>query len=118
MVKNPQILSMEWEPEAIYQGQEVALILKTFEVAEFAPKATTQAWEHLKKNSEKMLDEQEVTLDTNNMEIHIKTPYDVKHLERYNEEKEYEIQAKVVSNSLPIKGCQCKSLIVGVYNVL
>jgi hypothetical protein len=117
-IKNPQIIEMKWEPGAIYQGQEAKLYFTTFETVEFSPKVKVQLWEHLKKNPEKMITEQEVTVDKDEMELSFETLYDIDDLDKYQEEHEYEIQIKIASESLPIKECKPVSLIVGVHNVL
>jgi hypothetical protein len=117
-VKNPQIVKMKWEPDAIYQGQEAKLYFTTFEMSEFAPKIKIQLWEHLKKNPEKMISEQEVTVDKDEMEISFETLYDIDELSAYREEYKYELQVKFISEPMAIQECKPVSLLVGVSNVL
>jgi uncharacterized Zn-binding protein involved in type VI secretion len=41
-VRNPRIVEMKWDPEAIYYGDKTKLLIKTFEVSEFSPSATVK----------------------------------------------------------------------------
>jgi uncharacterized Zn-binding protein involved in type VI secretion len=102
-VKNPQIVEMKWEPDFVYQGDEAKLKIKTFETAEFAPTVKIQVWELKEKYPEEHIGDHEVTIDSDEVELTVKTDYIREKLSAYKHESTYVLQVKVVCETLPIK---------------
>jgi hypothetical protein len=103
-----------WEPGFIYQGDEAKLRLKSFETASFTPKVKIQFWEHGKKQPEHFICEQEMTIDQDEKEVTFETSYSINELSIYAGEGEYEVEAKIVCESMEIRSCKPEFLNVGI----
>jgi uncharacterized Zn-binding protein involved in type VI secretion len=113
-VKNPQVLEMKWEPEFIYQGEKTKLHITTFEIAPFNPKVKVQFWEHSKTQPESFISEQEITVDQDGTDMTFDTSsYTTDDLTEYKGKSEYEIEAKIICDSLSIKPCKAELLTIG-----
>jgi hypothetical protein len=102
-VKNPQVVKITFDPEILYQKDDVTITIKTFEVSPFSPQARFQLWEQGQKRSETPVVEKEMTVDTDEVELTLESSYLREALNNYKEEKEYLLEAKIVSETLEIK---------------
>jgi hypothetical protein len=97
---NPKVLEIRWEPEAVYQGDEVKLFIKTFEVSELNPQVTIQLWKDARAGTDPCLKEQSLAIDQDDMEIDIKTDYQMVVLEQ--DVGEYKVVPQIKCESIPI----------------
>jgi hypothetical protein len=102
-VKHPQIIEMKWEPETVYQGDEVKLIIKTFETAAFSPQVTIWIEEQKDMKPASFIMEHEATIDKDEIEVLVKIEHHQDAMYGYHKESSYRLQAKVVCETLPIK---------------
>jgi hypothetical protein len=100
-VKNPQIIEMKWEPETVYYGDEVKLIIKTFETAAFSPQVSIQIWEQKEMKPESFIIEQAATIDKDEIEVSVKIEYT--HDDMYDKKSSYKLQAEIICETLSIK---------------
>jgi len=138
-IKNPQVLEMKWEPEFIYHGDKAKLHITTFETASFTPTVKIQFWQRGKILSDKpilehevknltlkmiywesgkpqpyrMIYEEEVVIDKDEIEI----TFDSSNLSNdyltYTGEGDYEVETVIVCDSIPLKKCKQVFLVVG-----
>ncbi len=101
-VKNPQVVSMEWEKSAVYYGDEVKLTIKTFEVSDFSPSCKLQ----LKNNAaseDKPVQEQDITIDKDELEIKIKSDFDMDSISKSAEGADFNVYAKITCDKMEIR---------------
>ncbi len=111
-LKNPQIIEMKWEPEVLYHSNKVKLFITSFEASDFSPVVKVQIWEDDEIKPQSYLYEQELNIDKDDIEIDIETNFMIEALERYNDEREYKLHAKIVCEDLPLKQSKGSNLIV------
>jgi hypothetical protein len=111
-VKNPQVVSMEWKDTIVYYGEEMKLTVKTFEAAELSPSCKLQLWEKDVTTEDDFILEQDITLDKDEVEVTIKTDFDIEKLLESDEGSELEVYAKIVCDTMQIKQGTTEMLIV------
>jgi hypothetical protein len=102
-VKNPRIAEMKWEPDLIYQRDEVKLRIKTFETAEFNPKVKIALWEQEEEKPEICIKEYEVVIDKDEVELDIQTVFAEEELHAYRHQHKYAVHAALTCETLNIK---------------
>jgi hypothetical protein len=113
-VKNPQVLEMKWEPEAIYYGDEVKLLVKTFEVADFSPEIMLKIVERQKKIC---VHEENVNAAKDEIEIHLEIEFTEETADMLAGERQITLFAEFDSN-IPIKNSVEAPLWLGTRNLL
>ena len=88
-VRNPRVVSMEWNKKAIYYGDKATLTIKTLEVAQESPTCKLQLWERDYTTADDLLLEKELTIDGDEIETEIEFNFDV---ERVVDEDELELE--------------------------
>ena len=48
-VRNPRVVSMEWDKKAMFWGKDIELMIKTFEMSDECPTAIIEIWEDERK---------------------------------------------------------------------
>ena len=111
-VRNPRVVSMEWNKKAIYYGDKATLRIKTLEVAQESPTCRLQLWERDYTTADDMLLERDITIDGDEVETEIEFNFDVERVVD-EEELELEIIPKLILNETiqPHQNC---ILIVGI----
>lgn len=88
-MRNPRVVSMEWNKKAIYYGDKATLRIKTLEVVQESPTCRLQLWERDYTTADDMLLEKELTIDSDEVETEIEFNFDV---ERVVDEEELELE--------------------------
>ena len=88
-VKNPRVISMEWDKKAIYWGDEATLKIKTFELSDESPTCKLQLWEKDYTTEDDFILEQDITIDKDEVEQEIEFNFDV---EKLKDEREIELE--------------------------
>ena len=76
-IKNPRIISMEWDKKAIYYGDKATLKIKTFELCDENPVCKLQLWEKDFTTEDDFILEQDITINSDEVETEIKFDFDV-----------------------------------------
>ena len=111
-VRNPRVVSMEWNKKAIYYGDKATLRIKTLEVAQESPTCRLQLWERDYTTADDLLLEKELTIDGDEVETEIEFNFDVERVVD-EDELELEIIPKLILNDA-IQLHQNCILIVGI----
>ena len=111
-VRNPRVVSMEWDKKAIYYGDRATLRIKTLEVAQESPSCRLQLWERDYTTEDDLILERDITIDGDEVETEIEFNFDVERVVD-EEELELEIIPKLILNDTiqPHQNC---ILIVGI----
>ena len=88
-VRNPRVVSMEWDKKAIYYGDRATLRIKTLEVAQESPSCRLQLWERDYTTEDDLILERDITIDGDEVETEIEFNFDV---ERVVDEDELELE--------------------------
>jgi hypothetical protein len=115
-VRNPRLLEMKWDPEAIYYGDKTRLLIKTFEVSEFSPSATVRI---LYTNSQKegvCVYEENVSFDRDEIEIDFTPQFPPEIIEGLKGLHEIELQPGIECESFHIQKRAGKTLWLGLRN--
>ena len=75
-VKNPRVVSMEWEEDFAYPGDTVKLKVKTFEMSEFNYTMQLNFYDYKKFSRSEPLFSKEIEIDENEKTIDIEIPAD------------------------------------------
>ena len=67
-VKNPRIISIEWDKKAIYYGDKATLKIKTFELCDESPVCKLQLWEKDFTTEDDFILEQDITINSDEVE--------------------------------------------------
>lgn len=76
-VKNPKVISMEWDTKAIYYGDKAKLKIQTFELSDESPTCKLQLWEKDYTTEDDFILEQDITIDSDEVETEIEFDFDV-----------------------------------------
>lgn len=76
-VKNPKVISMEWEEDFAYPGDTVKLTIKTFEMKDFNFKIKLNFYDYKKFSGSAVLFSNEVTIDEDEKKVEIDIPDDL-----------------------------------------
>ena len=88
-VRNPKVLSMEWDKKAIYYGDKATLKIKSFELSDESPTCKLQLWKKDYTTEDDFILEQDITIDSDEVETEIEFDFDV---EKLKDEKELELE--------------------------
>ena len=88
-VKNPKVISMEWDKRAIYWGDKATLKIKTFELSDESPVCKLQLWEKDYTTEDDFILEKDITIDEDELEQEIEFNFDI---ERLRDENELELE--------------------------
>jgi hypothetical protein len=94
-VKNPKVVSMEWDKKAIYYRDEVTLTIKSFEMSDESPTCKIQLFEKDFKSDDDYIFEKDINIDKDEVEIKFSVEFEIDKLIDENE-KELEIYPKLV----------------------
>ena len=94
-VKNPKVISMEWDKKAIYWGDKATLKIKTFELSDESPACKLQLWEKDYTTEDDLILEKDITIDKDEVEQEIEFNFDIQRLRDENE-LELEVIAKLI----------------------
>ena len=94
-VKNPKVISMEWDKKAIYWGDKATLKIKSFELSDESPTCKLQLWEKDYTTEDDFILEQDITIDKDEVEQEIEFNFDIQRLRDENE-LELEVIAKLI----------------------
>ena len=86
-VKNPIVISMEWDKKAIYWGDKATLKIKTFELSDESPTCKLQLWKKDYTTEDDFILEKDITIDKDEVEQEIEFNFDV---EKLKDEREIE----------------------------
>lgn len=76
-MKNPKVISMEWDKKAIYYGDKATLKIKSFELSDESPTCKLQLWEKDYTSEDDYILEQDITIDSDEVETEIEFDFDV-----------------------------------------
>ena len=76
-VKNPKVVSMQWGKKAIYYGDKAKLKIQTFELSDESPTCKLQLWEKDYTTEDDFILEQDITIDSDEVETEIEFDFDV-----------------------------------------
>ena len=76
-IKNPKVIGMEWEKEAIYYGDKAKLKIKSFELSDESPSCKLQLWEKDYTSEDDFILEQDITIDSDEVETEIEFNFDL-----------------------------------------
>ena len=94
-VKNPKVISMEWDKKAIYWGDKATLKIKSFELSDESPTCKLQLWEKDYTTEDDFILEQDITIDKDEVEQEIEFNFDVENV-LDGKELELEIIPKII----------------------
>ena len=76
-IRNPQVVSMEWDKAALYYGDSAVLKIKTFELSDEKPVCRLQLWEKDYTTEDDFILEQDIKIDSDEIEKNIEFKFDV-----------------------------------------
>ena len=76
-IKNPQVVSMEWDKAALYYGDSAVLKIKTFELSDEKPVCRLQLWEKDCATADDLILEQDIKIDSDEIEKKIEFKFDI-----------------------------------------
>ena len=85
-VKNPQVIGMEWDKKAIYYGDKATLKIKSFELSDESPTCKLQLWEKDYTTADDFILEQDITINSDEVEQEIEFDFDVEKVVDEDEE--------------------------------
>ena len=91
---------MEWDKKAIYYGDKATLKIKTLELSDESPSCKLQLWEKDYTTEDDFVLEQDITIDSDEVETEIEFNFDV---EKLKDEQETELKiypALIFNNKL------------------
>ena len=94
-VKNPKVISIEWDKKAIIWGDEVELKINTFEMADEAPDAIIEIWEEEKESPKKLITSSELTLDKDENTLKLTLDFSLTDVSQFDNDDDYRIYATV-----------------------
>ena len=99
-VKNPQVVSMEWDKKACFWGNEIELTIKTFEMNDLSPDCTVNIWEEEKEHPDKLLLTSDAKLDKDEVKVKFTLDFDLKNVSQFDTDDDYRFYAVVNIPSL------------------
>jgi hypothetical protein len=98
-VSNPQVLEMKWEPQAVYYGDKVKLIIKTTELAEYALDITIKL---IERQNNVYIHEEKIKGDKDEIEIPMEIEIAGEEIDKLHGKREVELFAEFICD-IPIK---------------
>ena len=111
-VRNPRVVSMEWDKKAIYYGDKATLRIKTLEVAQESPTCRLQLWERDYTTADDMLLERDITIDGDEVETEIEFNFDVERVVDEEVDGELEVFCRLIYNEMDMAAKIHSNLIV------
>ena len=112
-VKNPQVVSMKWEPEVVFYGEEATLKITTFEISDESPSCKLILKEKNTGNTDDVISEQDITIDKDELEIEIKTDFKLEKLIKPGESTELQVYGTITCDDMDIQEIKPEFLYVG-----
>ena len=97
-VKNPKVISMEWNKKAIYYGDKATLRIKTFELCDKSPTCKLQLWVKDFTTEDDFIFEQDITIDSDEVETEIEFNFPLEKLNLTDKVFELLIYSRIVLN--------------------
>ena len=94
-VRNPRVVSMEWNKKAMFWGKDIELMIKTFEMSDECPTAIIEIWEDERKVPSKAILSVETILDKDENEIKITLDFPLGDMSAFEEDDDYRVYAAV-----------------------
>ena len=94
-VKNPKVISMEWDKKAIMWGEEIELKINTFEMSEESPKAIIEIWEEEIKFPKRAITSTELILDKDENTLKLTLDFSLVDVSQFANDNDYRIYAIV-----------------------
>lgn len=79
-IKNPRVVSMEWNKKAVYYGDKATLRIKTFELSGEKPVCKLQLWKKNYTEEDAFILEQNITIDKDVVETEIEFNFSLRQL--------------------------------------
>ena len=111
-VKNPKVISMEWDKKAIYYGDKATLKIKTFELSDERPTCKLQLWEKDYTTEDDFILEQDITFDSDEVETEIEFNFDIEKVLDEEFDGEIEIVCRIIYEEKDIASKRNTKLIV------
>ena len=111
-VKNPKVLSMEWDKKAIYYGDKATLRIKTFELSDESPTCKLQLWEKDYTTENDFILEQDITINKDEIETEIEFNFDIEKVLDEEFDGEMEIFCRIIYEEKDIASKLNSKLIV------
>ena len=94
-MRNPRVVSMEWNKKAMFWGKDIELMIKTFEMSDECPTAIIEIWEDERKVPSKAILSVETILDKDENEIKITLDFPLRDMSAFEEDDDYRVYAAV-----------------------
>ena len=95
-VKNPKVISMEWDKKAIYWGDKATLKIKSFELSDENPTCKLQLWEKDYTTEDDLILEKDITIDKDELEQEIEFNFDVEKIRDEEIDGKLEIFCRII----------------------
>lgn len=92
-VRNPRVVSMEWDKKAAMWGDEVELKISTFEMADDLPECKVDIWEEGREHPDKLLQSATVKLDKDEIKVKFTVDFTLKDVSQFDKDDDYRIYA-------------------------
>ena len=99
-VKNPKVISMEWDKKAIYWGDEIELIIKTIEMEDELPECKVDIWEEEREQPNKLLQSTTVKLDKDEVKVKFRLNFTLKDVSQFDKDDDYRVYAVATIDQL------------------
>ena len=99
-VKNPKVISMEWDKKAIYWGDEIELIIKTIEMEDELPECKVDIWEEEREHPNKLLQSTTVKLDKDEVKVKFRLNFTLKDVSQFDKDDDYRVYAVATIDQL------------------
>ena len=99
-VKNPKVISMEWDKKAIYWGDEIELIIKTIEMEDELPECKVDIWEEEREHPNKLLQSTTVKLDKDEVKVKFTLNFTLKDVSQFDKDDDYRVYAVATIDQL------------------
>ena len=99
-VKNPKVISMEWDKKAIYWGDEIELIIKTIEMEDELPECKVDIWEEEREHPNKLLQSTTVKLDKDEVKVKFTLNFTLKEVSQFDKDDDYRVYAVATIDQL------------------
>ena len=111
-VKNPKVISMEWDKKAIYYGDKATLRIKTFELSDESPTCKLQLWEKDYTTENDFILEQDIIINKDEIETEIEFNFDIEKVLDEEFDGEMEIFCRIIYEEKDIASKRKTTLIV------
>ena len=99
-VKNPKVISMEWDKKAIYWGDEIELTIKTIEMEDELPECKVDIWEEEREQPNKLLQSTTVKLDKDEVKVKFRLNFTLKDVSQFDKDDDYRVYAVATIDQL------------------